>query len=257
MKLARDEQSTWLTRAALDALPAGIGIVDAGLRIRFVNDVARSYLAAPDAGLFSMRSGPYAGSGTYLAAMSRDDAAILRRLVASASAGGPGGCMRIASRSGAVLAVMVSPVPNDLMGDGVGTDRPAPAEPLAMVVVEPLDRKVPPAADLLCDLYGLSRAEAEGCRGAFRRRQRRGGGAPARRLAHDRTHADPLHPRQIGMRESARLRAVDGDLDGLGPAWALARALAPINMAGTSSIPASSDDAGIPLNVTSCDDVAP
>jgi hypothetical protein len=48
--------------------------VDAGLKIRFINDLARWYLAGPDSGLFSMRWGPYAGSGVYLAAMSREEA---------------------------------------------------------------------------------------------------------------------------------------------------------------------------------------
>jgi DNA-binding CsgD family transcriptional regulator len=160
MRLARDGQSAWLTRVALDALPAGVGIVDAGLRIRFVNDVARKYLAGPDAGLFSIRSGPYAGSGVYLAAMSRAEAATLRRLVASATSGGPGGSMRAAARDGAVAAVLVAPAPRGLADDTAG-DRDSPAEPLAMVVIRPLDQNASPPADMLCDLFGFSRAEAE------------------------------------------------------------------------------------------------
>ncbi|MFG1343249.1 PAS domain-containing protein, partial [Xanthobacter autotrophicus] len=79
-----------LTRAALDALPVGVSVVDAGLKIRFINDLARRYLAGPDSGLFSLRSGPYAGSGVYLAAMSREEAGVLRKLVASATSGGSG-----------------------------------------------------------------------------------------------------------------------------------------------------------------------
>jgi PAS domain-containing protein len=160
LRLARDEHSTSLTRAALDALPVGVGVVDAGLRIRFVNDIARNYLAVPDAGLYSIRSGPYSGSGVYLAAMSRDEAAMLRRLVASATARGAGGAMRVASRDGAVMAVMVSPAPKGLAVDVIGGEDSA-SETLALLVMRPLDRKMAPRSEMLCELFGFSRAEAE------------------------------------------------------------------------------------------------
>ncbi len=156
-KLAHDEQSVRLTHAALDAMPAGVIIVDAGLKIRFVNEVARTYIASPHAGLRSMRSGPYASNGTYLTAISREGASLLRRLVASVSSGGLGGSMRIKPPAGPAMAVLVAPLPPGVTeGSTEGAN-----EPLALVVVQTLDRKETPAPAVLSDLYGLSRAESE------------------------------------------------------------------------------------------------
>lgn len=165
VRLGRDDESVALTRAALDALPVGVGVVDAGLKIRFINDLARRYLAGPDSGLFPLRSGPYAGSGVYLAAMSREEAGVLRRLVASATSGGTGGAMRVTSRNGAVVALMVAPAPHGLADDVSGIDgggaREAYREALALLILRPLNRKVAPQADMLCEMFGFSRAEAE------------------------------------------------------------------------------------------------
>ncbi|MDQ0509927.1 PAS domain-containing protein [Ancylobacter amanitiformis] len=160
-RLGREYEASALTRAALDALPVGVGVVDAGLKIRFVNDLARRYLAGPDSGLFSMRSGPYAGSGVYLAAMSREETSVLRRLVASATSGGTGGAMRVTSRSGAVVGLMVAPAPQGLAAEVSGMDGGAAREALALLILRPLDRKVAPQADMLCEMFGFSRAEAE------------------------------------------------------------------------------------------------
>jgi hypothetical protein len=161
VRLGRDDEAVSLTRTALDALPVGVSVVDAGLKIRFINDLARRYLAGPDSGLFSMRSGPYAGSGVYLAAMSREEAGVLRRLVASATSGGSGGAMRVISRNGAVVALMVAPAPQGLADDMRGPESGGAREPLALLILRPLDRKAVPQADMLCEMFGFSRAEAE------------------------------------------------------------------------------------------------
>jgi len=161
VRLGRHDETAALTRAALDALPVGVGVVDAGLKIRFINDLARRYLAGPDAGLFSMRSGPHAGSGVYLAAMSREEAGMLRRLVAGATSGGAGGAMRVTSRNGAVVALMVAPAPQGLADDVTRPESGGAAEPLALIILRPLNRKAVPQADMLCEMFGFSRAEAE------------------------------------------------------------------------------------------------
>jgi DNA-binding CsgD family transcriptional regulator/PAS domain-containing protein len=160
-RLAHDVQSVWLTRAALDALPSGVGVVDAGLKIRFVNEVAGKYLAGPDAGLFSLRSGPYVGGDLYLAALSRDEAAMLRRLVRSATTGGPGGSMRVRSPDGSAVALLVTPVPQGLLQDLAAANPAASTiEPLAMVLIRPIIRRAAPPPAMLCELYGLTPAEA-------------------------------------------------------------------------------------------------
>ncbi len=160
-RLAGDEQTMALTRAALDALPSGVGVVDAGLKLRFINEVAGKYLAGPDAGLFSIRSGPYAGSGLYLAALSRDEAATLRHLVGSATSGGTGGAMRVRSPDGHTVAVLVTPLPPGLSHDmAMAAPAGRPSEALALVVIRPVVRRLAPPPDMLCQVFGLTQAEA-------------------------------------------------------------------------------------------------
>lgn len=154
-------EDAWLTRAALDSVTVGMAIVDAGLKLHFLNEAGRRHLDQGASGLGSMRSGPYAGNGVYLAARTRQDAARLRRLIASATAGGPGGAMRIEGPDGVACAVLVSPAPAGLASDRGGRVGGGLAEGLAMVVLQRLGRAVAPSVDLLCDVFGFSRAEAE------------------------------------------------------------------------------------------------
>jgi hypothetical protein len=160
--LDRRTEDSWLTRVALDALSVGIAIVDAGLKLHFLNDAGRRHLDDRAGGLCAMHSGPHAGSGVYLAARSRPDAAVLRRLVASATAGGPGGGMKVVGREGnEASALLISPAPGGVAGDHAGHVGGGLAQGLAMVVLQRLGRVPAPSVDMLCDLYGFSRAEAE------------------------------------------------------------------------------------------------
>jgi DNA-binding NarL/FixJ family response regulator/PAS domain-containing protein len=160
-RLGDNERAAGLSRAVLDALPAGVTIVDAGLRIQFANSAARAYLSKQGPGLYALRSGPFSGSSLYLTAGVREDAGTLRRIVASATSGGPGGSMRVVAGEVASVAVLVSPAPPLLVEDVTNARGGGTAEALALVVIRRLDRKAPPPGDMLCDLYGFSRAEAE------------------------------------------------------------------------------------------------
>ncbi|MBS0219645.1 MAG: hypothetical protein JSR91_02780 [Proteobacteria bacterium] len=160
-RLGLTSQAAWATRAALDALPLGVAIVDAGLRIHFANEAGRRDFSRTDFGLRALRSGPHAGSGVYLAASAKHDAATLRRLVASAIAGHSGGSMRVANPDMSSCAVLVSPAPR-----GISTDHAVPgdkglADDLAMVVIRDLSRVAAPSPVMLCEVFGLSRAEAD------------------------------------------------------------------------------------------------
>ena len=54
--------------------------------------------------------------------------------------------------------MLVSPTPPSLADDTAGS----PASKLtAMVAIRPLHERASPSTDMLCDLFGLSRAEAE------------------------------------------------------------------------------------------------
>jgi DNA-binding NarL/FixJ family response regulator len=160
-RLGQESRAGWATRAALDALPIGIVIIDAGLRVYFANEAARRDLAAADFGLRALRSGPHAGSGVYLAAAAKDDATTLRRLVASAISGGSGGSMRVVNRHVSSCAVLVSPAPQGLSSDQAMPNTSHSAEKLAMVVVRHLGGAASPSPDTLCEVFGFSRAEAD------------------------------------------------------------------------------------------------
>jgi DNA-binding NarL/FixJ family response regulator len=157
-RLSRDDETVSLTRAALDALPVSVVIVDDGLKIRFANGLAQRTLGAPTAALYCIRPGPHAGAGAYLAARARDEAAALRRLVVSAISGGTGGALRIGAGAGSPVAVLVSPTPPSLANDTAGSPT---SNSTAMIAIRPLQQRASPSTDMLCDLFGLSRAEAE------------------------------------------------------------------------------------------------
>lgn len=160
-RLGQEARASWATRAALDALPVCVAIVDAGLRIHFMNQASQRDFAHPDAGLRALRSGPYAGSGVYLAAQAKGEAVALRRLVASATSGDAGGSMRISNRDMSSRAVLVSPVPEGLSADQASAKESEPTEKLAIIVIRDLDRVAPPPIETLCEVFGLSRAEAD------------------------------------------------------------------------------------------------
>jgi DNA-binding NarL/FixJ family response regulator len=65
--------------------------------------------------------------------------------------------MRVLGQNGGSAGLLVSPTPPGLAGDGAA----APAERTAMITIRPLDRQPAPSVDILCDLFGFSRAESE------------------------------------------------------------------------------------------------
>jgi PAS domain-containing protein/DNA-binding NarL/FixJ family response regulator len=199
-RLSRDDETVSLTRAALDALPVSVVIVDGGLKIRFANGRAQRMLGAPGVAVYCVRPGPHAGAGAYLAARSRDETAALRRLVVSAISGGTGGALRIGAGAGSPVAVLVSPTPPSLADDAAGS----PTSKLtAMIAIRPLQQRASPSTDMLCDLFGLSRAEAEVALAL-------GGGASADDVARRRHVSLPTVRSQIrailGKSESENLR---------------------------------------------------
>ena len=163
-RLAAQDSTLRVTVGVLDMLPTSMVIVDAGSRVRFANAAARRALSRPGSGMAMLASGPSIDGGTHLTALHRDDARSLRQLVAATSQGGAGGSLRIRPRDdgGDLLpmqAALISPVPASMLADADPATRGA--EGLALVVIEELVRRASPPAAMLCDLFGLSRAEAE------------------------------------------------------------------------------------------------
>lgn len=163
-RLAVQTASLRVTVGVLDALPASMVLVDGGSKVRFANAASIRALARPGSGIAMLASGPRMDGGTHLTALHRDDARELRRLVLSAAQGGPGGSLRIRPRDDDVdqlpmQVALVSPAPPGMLEDADPATRAV--EGLALVVVEDLVRRAAPPATMLCELFGLSRAEAE------------------------------------------------------------------------------------------------
>ncbi len=157
-RLGQGRQANWASRIALEALTVGVVIVDAGLRIRFANTAAQAQIAAPGSPLCAVRSGPFVDGDSYVRARSRRENADLQRLVESAANAGPGGSIRVVDENMLPWALLVSPAPARLGADDAD---PGLGQGLALIVFQPLHRRATPPADLLCDIFGLSFAEAQ------------------------------------------------------------------------------------------------
>lgn len=154
------------SRAALDAMPLGAIVVDAAMRVVVANVVAEALTALPGSGLRLQRARLIAGGGdagvrTMAAGLHAAEATRLEGLVrAVAGRGEAGGAMRLTAADGLPsLAVMVSPLPKRLAGVA-GEGRLAGQ---ALLLLRDLRTAGAPSprAELLRELFGLTRAEAE------------------------------------------------------------------------------------------------
>jgi len=144
--------------AALDALAAGILVVDAQMHVQVANAAAEIMMA----GGLAIRSVRNGARQAMAAALHHEDNNALRALVrATALGGSAGGAVRLRDpEGGAALAALVSPLPRRLL------DRPAElggrVAGQALILLRDLTaRQEPLRARLLQDLFGLTRAEAE------------------------------------------------------------------------------------------------
>ncbi|MFT4118322.1 helix-turn-helix transcriptional regulator [Bradyrhizobium sp.] len=157
-RLGLDRSTLPLSLPILDALPAAVGIVDGGLRLLFLNAAGRRLIDTPDAPVSTVRSGTDATGGVHLTIRSHRQTTELRRLVASAANGGAGGWMRVFEEDGATYALLISPALGVLLPDG---REPGAHRGAALILLRPLRRLAPPPLATLCDVLGLSVAEAE------------------------------------------------------------------------------------------------
>jgi DNA-binding CsgD family transcriptional regulator/GAF domain-containing protein len=145
--LAAERATSALRGAALDRNPHGMVIAGGDGAVLFANAAAR---AIAEKGGVDLRQ-------TRIALADQDEAARLKTLIASAAAGGPGGCIRITRRHGtAVLVAMVDPLP---VGLAAQTDQP-PGTAMALVTLRDLRATADASPTQLIDLFGLTAAEA-------------------------------------------------------------------------------------------------
>lgn len=145
--------------AALDALACGVLVVDGDLRVRLANRAAEA-LAGPNRPLRLRRTRSAEAQATLLGAADRADEAALTALVrATALAGAAGGAVALHDPTGAAsVAALVAPLPGRLIEDETAGRIPGRAVVLLRRLRGASDQ-IP--AELLGDLFGLTRAEAE------------------------------------------------------------------------------------------------
>ena len=152
-----------LGAGALDALSIAVIVVDGTMHIKHANAAAVA-LTNGVCGMTVSRNGPNPSPGhTMLSARHPDDHSRLSQLVAAVAKGSSGGALRIRNArdepaSQASLALLVSPaMTHFLAGAGTGC-RIEPGT--AMIVARHLNHASLPHPGLMCDLYGLTKAEA-------------------------------------------------------------------------------------------------
>lgn len=156
-RLAAGRRTTMTAWAALDALPAGIAIIDAEMRLHFLNQSARAFVDKAHAPLATRCSGPH-GRGAYLTALSRSEMARMRKLAEAAAGGGAGGSMRVLGDGTTPCALLVSPLPRSLSAKA---GLSGSGEGLVLLLLRRVEQQISQSAAMLCDLFDLSMAEAE------------------------------------------------------------------------------------------------
>jgi DNA-binding CsgD family transcriptional regulator len=147
--------------AALDAVANGVLVVDAELRV-LVSNAAAEALTGPDGPLRYRRTRSAEARTTVVGAVQRPDEAALTLLVrASALAGASGGAIALRDAQGVqVVAAVVAPLPGRLIDATGGADGRIHGQ--AIVLLRDLRSDATRiSAELLCDLFRLTHAEAE------------------------------------------------------------------------------------------------
>jgi DNA-binding NarL/FixJ family response regulator len=156
-----------LGAGALDALSIAVMVVDGNMRVKHANAAAVA-LTNGVCGMTVSRAGPDPSPGsTTLSARHPDDHSRLSQLVAAVAKGGSGCALRMRNTrdepaSRASLAILVSPaMTHFLSGPGTGKGTGCRIQPgTAMIVARHLNHPSLPQPGLMCDLYGLTKAEA-------------------------------------------------------------------------------------------------
>ncbi len=153
--------------AALDALPLGVLVLDATMRVLVANTAAETMAAAHGAALRLQQVRRAGGAGSCTVAVARHNvedvrfAALVRQVAKDDRAGGALG-LSTEDRSQR-LAALVAPLPRRLAGRGGAEAGAGRVQGQALVLLRDLSPMVrtSPRADMLRDLFGLTRAEAE------------------------------------------------------------------------------------------------
>jgi DNA-binding CsgD family transcriptional regulator len=147
--------------AALDALSAGILVVDGNAHVLVANAAAEAMSSRRSAIRLVCLGGGGARQTSVMALNHKDNVVLSALVKATAMGGSAGGAVRLRDGSGTpVTAALVAPLPRRLMNrSGELAGRVAGQALILLRNLEALPN--PPDAELLRDLFGLTPAEAE------------------------------------------------------------------------------------------------
>ncbi|MCR0981537.1 helix-turn-helix transcriptional regulator [Roseomonas populi] len=153
-----------LAAAALQTLPLAVLVVDRSLRVTYANPAAEA-LGREGIGLRIARSGPPSSPASIGAESPGETAALLRMVRAVAARQVSGGGLRLnGGGEGGVpasVAVLVTALPPGLEASLNGRTSHNAFSGQVLVMARPLGGARGPVASVLCDLFGLSPAEAQ------------------------------------------------------------------------------------------------
>lgn len=148
--------------AALDAIALGVLVVDADMRLLVANVAADAMIAGRAALGMRREAGGDANGKLVVSAVNGTDGLALAALVRSTALGGSpgGGVLLHDAHAEPALAAMVGPLPRRLTE--ASRQEHGRIAGQALILLRDLSAKpAPPPADLLRDLFHLTRAEAE------------------------------------------------------------------------------------------------
>lgn len=144
--------------ASLDLLPFGILIVEADRTISFGNAWVEQFAQENDGPLTFQRTGSVFTPGVRFGLRNRDTVSVLDRYIAQVVTGQSGGACIACGANGERLSLHITPVPETILRQ---VDRDPDESPrLAMITIQCIGASAP-SADMLANLFGLTRSEAE------------------------------------------------------------------------------------------------
>jgi len=167
-QLRPSQAMTSIAHAALDGLSFGAVVVDADGQVLLANLAAEAIAASHDCIQLVRARGAAHGLRFTLAACHTDESARLLELIrATAVCGASGGALRVwNSARTAAVAAFVSPLPGRLAGAESGSSGRVPGR--ALVLLKDISAaRVPPSAEVLRELFGLTSREAEVARALY------------------------------------------------------------------------------------------
>lgn len=150
--------------SALDALPVAVIVLDAGMRVRYLNHAADALVSHRESGLTIAHEGPPGNvRNLILNVRHREDHRRLAHVVEIACAGGDGAAMKLHARrdKAPTLATFVAPMSSPAGVLALSRSLALQHLRTAMLIIRDTAAVATPGVTSLIGLFGLTRSEAE------------------------------------------------------------------------------------------------